>query len=532
MALTIWKRIPAITAFILLAWQMALPWTVPHFTTSDGPSHVYGATVARELIFHHRHTIYSSVYTIQRVPVPNWTATIVLAAAASIAGTNHAEAVFLSLAILIGFLGLSYANRAIAPNQSPWTPINNFLIQTWFLWMGFDNFYLGMALLPFVIGFYIRHARRLTGKRVAILAGGFLGLYFTHLIAVAVALLTIGTIALWLTLVAPNEGSRARSLFVEAKDLLIAAVPVLILGAIYAHYAPTSEIVPADPFWKMLRAFPQQVFLTGVGALGAQALLRSLVLAYFLVGILLMRSSDWRSASGGLLIAMMLCLAAYLFMPAEGFGGSAVSMRFAWAVFMLGGIAVAALPGLGMMRVPFAIVVAVLVAGNTIATQRTLQLLSRATDSYLAAASQIPRGATLVRMSYPAPKVAERYGYADTARFPFIHLDALTAVEKDGIDLTDYEPLSRVFPIVQKGGFIGKDFQLWGFEGPGTDAVTTLDWLRQVLPRPVDYVLLFGDEESAAAKQAYMPLMEDYLKAHMHLTATSTDGLLRIYARN
>lgn len=521
-----------IAAFILLAWQMALPWTVAQFTTSDGPSHLYGATVARDLIFHHRQTIYSSVYTIQRVPLPNWTATILLVVTDAVAGVNHAEALFVSLAILIGFLGLRYASRAIAPDQSPWTPIHNFLLQTWFLWMGFFNFYLGIALLPFVVGFYIRHAHKLTAKRVAVLAGGFLLLYFTHLIAVAVALLAVGTIALWLTIAAPNGESRSRVFWSEAKHLSLAVAPVLILGAIYLHGALKSEIVPADPFWKTLRAFPQQVFLTGAGAAGHQASLEWLVLAYILAGICLMRKSEWKSARGGLTIAMLLCLVTYLFVPMEGLGGSVVPVRFAWSVFILGAIATAGLAGLRIIRVPLAVVVAVLVAGNAVATQQTMQFMSRAVESYLTAASQIPPGATMVRMNYPAPNVAARYGYSGAARSPFMHLDALTAVEKHAIDLTDYEPLSRVFPIVHKRGFSGKEFQLWGFEGPGPDAVAIFDWLGHELPRSADYVFLFGDEESVQAKQAYMPLMENYLRAHMHLTVTSTDGLLRIYAKN
>jgi hypothetical protein len=44
----------------------------------------------------------------------------------------------------------------------PFTPLSNALLETWFLWTGFYNFYLGMAMVPLGIGFYARRSRRLT----------------------------------------------------------------------------------------------------------------------------------------------------------------------------------------------------------------------------------------------------------------------------------------------------------------------------------------------------------------------------------
>src|ERR1700680_4927287 len=154
-----WPHLPATLAFALLAVQMAIPWTAPYFVTQDGPSHLYGATRAREFVLHHRDSVYSSLYTIQRAILPNVTATFLLAMAESIAGPEHAEQVLASAAILAGYLAFCYATRALSPGFSPgcsagfspWTRVANFLFQTWFLWLGFYNFYLGMALMPLPI---------------------------------------------------------------------------------------------------------------------------------------------------------------------------------------------------------------------------------------------------------------------------------------------------------------------------------------------------------------------------------------------
>jgi hypothetical protein len=176
-----WLHLPATLAFALLALQMSIPWTARYFVTQDGPSHLYGATIARDLALHHRDSVYSPWYTLQRAILPNITATFLLAIAESIAGPAHAEQALASVAILAGFLAFCYASRALSPGSTPWTPVANFLMQTWFLWLGFYNFYLGMALMAFPIGFYFRHAGGLGLRRAAALAAGLVVLFFTHI---------------------------------------------------------------------------------------------------------------------------------------------------------------------------------------------------------------------------------------------------------------------------------------------------------------------------------------------------------------
>jgi len=534
-ALRIWQRLPAVAAFVLLACQAALPWTAPHFVTGDGPSHLYGATIARELIFHHRHSVYAAIYTIQRAILPNWTATFVLAATEAIAGTDHAEALFASLAVVTGFFGLSYMKHALAPHESPWTPVSNFLLQSWFLWIGFYNFYLGMILVPFLIGYYLRHAGKVTGSRTAMLSAGLTLLFFTHMIALAIALTAMGTVAVWRGVLVPAVKKRqlpGMSAWREPAWVVVAAVPALILTGIYMYtHNGTGGNVPAGAVRALFLAFPQQVFQTGAGMWGKQDLLWKLVSGYILAACVLMRREEWGGARGGIVVAAGLCFLGYLFIPDEGFGGSAVIVRFAWGVFILGGVAALNVARLRVITVPFALCVAALLAANVAATARAARILSHAVDSYLATARALPEGSTVVRLFYPAPAAPERYGYSDAARFPFMHLDALVASEKHALDITDYEPLTRLFPVVQKKAFAGEESQLWGFEGPDPDAVTTLQWLGNVFPRRIEFVLLFGEEQSGAAQKAGMPTMAAWLSSKMQLLATSSDGLLRLYGR-
>ena len=134
------RNIQAILAFFLLVCQAWIPWTVPDFVTEDGPSHLYTAVVARNLLLH-PHSEYAKVYAFNPHVVPNWGSTLVLGLIASIAGVEHAEQLFITLAVIAGFFAFAYAIRSVAPEVNCWTPLANFLLQSWFLWLGFYNFY-------------------------------------------------------------------------------------------------------------------------------------------------------------------------------------------------------------------------------------------------------------------------------------------------------------------------------------------------------------------------------------------------------
>lgn len=519
-----WNRLPAVAAFSLLACQMAVPWSVPHFVTGDGPSHLYEAIVAQDLLFHPHGSTYSPVYTIQKIPLPNWTTTVLLAAARTIAGTDRAEALFASLAILTGFLALSYVIRALAPDQSPWTPLTNFLLQTAFLWMGFYNFFLGMALLPFVFGFYVRHAGRLTPGRVCILGAGFAALFFTHLIAAAVAILAVTVAAIWMCLaVRGASGAQRKVSLVEPFLVLTAAAPTLALAITYLRLQSGTFLeapVLHAPVGYLIRTFPGDTFVTGADWWAREPWAWSLALGYIVCGLIFPTRREWASVRGGLVITVLLCFIGYLFLPNAGLGGSKVNARFAWAVFLLGGVVAASASRLQAARVPLALALAVLLTGNIAGTAGTFAAWSLTAGEYLDTAGVIPAGSTMIRLRYPAPGTPDLY-----------HLDALVAARGHDVDLTDYEAPSRVFPVVFRQPIAESGLPLWSFENSRADAVSVLAGIRRRLPEPVDFVLVYGDERSLRAQLTGMPDMLVYLNSSMRLAAVSKDGRLRIYRR-
>ena len=404
---------------------MALPWTVEHFITTDGPSHLYGGTVFRNLLLHHQSSIYSPIYTVQRTVLPNWTTTIVLGAAGALVGTAHAEQLFASLAVLCGFLGLCYVSRALAPQGNSPMPLMNHAWQSWFLWVGFYNFYLGMVLLRCSWVTASAGSERLDWRRAVVIALGLVALFFTHLIVVALAIATIVSLGAWAWIARPLLAPRnephsrrpSREGCAQFALLLAATLPAICLILIYVHGAPAAPKL--IEFAKDWRSFPQHIFWTGQGAAGHQSLMRYFALCYIAAGALLMTRAEWASPRGGLVIAMLAAFAGYIYCGRRfrRFGGQ---NPLCMGRLRAGNSRSPRAPrGSRLFAAPAALCMFLFLVANSVATAQEAQALSRASSSYLQAAGQVASGASVVRLNYKAPQAAS-HGYDGNAIGPFI----------------------------------------------------------------------------------------------------------------
>jgi len=491
---------PSLLAFSLLIAQMVIPWTVTWFATEDGPSHIYSAVVARNLVLHHGNTRFSSVYQLNRRVAPNWTGTLLLALIEPVAGVDHAEKVLVSLCICFGFFAFAYAVTSFAPEASPWTPLANFLLQTWFLWIGFYNFYIAMLLALVVVGYYVRAEGVLTIRRGIVLAAGLLAVFFTQLLGAAAALLTIGFVAVWIHAIVPGVfRPRSAVRWKQVGAALMTMLPVLGLTLVFARSSQPIDYSKNDWLGALL-GFPLHVFASASGMAGGQAYVWPAVLSYIVTAVFLMTRSEWRSAKAGVVPAMAGLFALYVAVPDEGMGGAIVKVRFAWGVFLLGGLLAASVRRMRFIQIPMAVYIAAFLIGNLVVTSQTLSDSSDMIGDYLAAAGQPKRAATMIRYRYPTPDLPSRYAIEGLGRDPLFHLDALIAARCRCLDLSDYEALSQLFPIVFRSNTDrGLQFALWGMEGPGPNAREQYNWLQAGLPVPIDYVIVVADASSPSA---------------------------------
>jgi hypothetical protein len=479
------RFLPILSASLLLL-QISIPWSVKHLLTQDGSAHVYTASVTTSLLFHRQSSPYRPVYRIQKTALPNWIGTLLLAAFINIFGPDHAEAFLMSLCLLLGYFGFAYCARSLTPEAGVPLILGNCLLQVWFLWGGFYNFYLGMGLFLLLTGYYIRRAAAFTWLRTATVSLGLVIVFFTHLIPAILSGVTLVILALWM-----HRGWKPFA------RLLLALSPTVLLTALYA--AKFHKNTPFTPeILNALRDFPQLTFAFAGGWTGEQRIFWPLVLLMIAMALASMKRSEWKTAKGGVASVAGIMFLLYLLVPDIGFGGSVVKMRFAWGFFLLGGLLVCTVDRLRNVQAPLGAVLTVLLVLHLRLVASHAKATSDAAEQYLQVMDQLPEGARFVRLFYPAPVLEHRSGTDQLAFNPLQHLDELAAVRRSAIDLSAYQPATGTFSVTFRPAIdSGQGGSLWAFESPNAQSWASLDWLRNTLPVSIDYVVLFGEQVPA-----------------------------------
>lgn len=182
---------------VLVAIHLLPIWTVELIPTVDGPSHLYNAFVLQQLT--RGAPELERVFELNLRPVPNWLGHALLFALLYVAPPVVAEKLVVSLIVALFLIGtwtlaglLDERNRLYVFLAAPLT--YHVLLQ-----MGFYNYALGAALVPFIV--VLAWRRRIIAAGVILLV-----CYFAHPVPAALAMLLAVVIAVvrhtWRDLVA------------------------------------------------------------------------------------------------------------------------------------------------------------------------------------------------------------------------------------------------------------------------------------------------------------------------------------------
>lgn len=474
------KNPPALLAFLLLAMQVAVFWAGRRFLTQDGPSHLYNAVVARELLLASR-SPYAAIYQVAPGG-SNWGTVAVFNLAALAAGEDHAEQLAASLGVLAGFFSLAYFLRALSPGESPWTPLLNFCLSAWFLWAGYYNFYFSMLLSPLLAGYFLRRASVLSWRQTLLLGLGTSAQFVVHPLPAAITVGVLCCLAVWLR---------------GAARLWRLAAALLPVCSCLTYFLVTSQDSAHAPLnlagsW---RSFPNHVFAAARGASGEQLLLSLAMLFYFAVGLASMRKAEWRGVRGAMALAAGGLFAGYFLAPDYAFHGGQVKIRLSWAMYMFGCLTAWSTLRMRPLRTAVAVFVACGVAAMlAVALEQNVRGVSAAGQEYIALLDRLPDGATFVRLRYPAEQTQRRFGFPDVALDPLTHVDSLVAARRRLIDLSDYQAVAQTFPVRFRDSVAeGKRWELADLEGNGPDGSKSLRSLLSSAPIPIDCVVVLGD---------------------------------------
>jgi hypothetical protein len=522
-----WRNLPGVLAYSLLALQLSVPWWAHYYVTMDGPSHLYTARVALEVLLGRQP--FHSVYRLQTAHFTNWTSVFLLNTASVLFGSINAEKVMWTLSVASAFWGFSYLARSLNPSVSRASPVFNFLAATFFLWAGFYNFYLATILYAVVVGYFVRTVRRFRWRDAAVVSAGLAGVFVTHIMPAALGVLTILAVAGWAHAF-PHARRPTRG---DALRLLLAVGPAAVLLAAFWHGAQGGIQFNAEEMRWAWNSFPFHVFASDTTRTGGQILLWPGILFFIAIAALGMRREEWMSARGALLAIAAATFGMYLLLPDAGLDGSGVKIRFAWLFFVLAGIVACTVGRIRPLLVPVSIYVAVFSGAYVLhAIQINVRNVSRAVAEYMKATEGIAPGSTVVRLRFPTEQFAKDFGFVGIPLEPMLHLDALIAVRQGSVALSDYQALTRAFPVVY-GASISEEkrWQLWYLEGTSRDGPGALRALRKEPSIPIDYVIVLGDNSSRELGAEYDRVVEE-LGAEMKLVSTDSRGsFVRVYKR-
>ena len=557
---------------VLIALHLAPVWMVARFPTQDGPQHAYNALILQSYGAPES-AAFRDYFLISRRPVPNWITHLILAGLMTAVSPATADKIVVSGYVIAFFLAGLYVVRAL--DRSTRWPLLVLLPLAYniFLFFGFYNFDYSLAVLMLTIGYWLRHAEALRGRRIAILALLVTLLYFCHIVAFGIAAIVIGLGVVQATVgVAATGPLLLATLLVAVAGMLKPfvgwkiALPLLVIGlvavAVVAMRRRTIELQgivrrllsAALPLLALAPAAVLSVlFVTGekaarkgeapykrflrlidwAGAFHSADRLVSLAVVVLLLLVAAtvlwrkLRRRAWQPADV-LLGTAALSLGMTMVAPSAAAGGSYIIDRLALLSVLTLALWTAVQitsrdfhRGRGIALGAFAILGAVLLARDTIGIVGRARLV----DEYVATAvATLPPGARAMELFYTDGNPAGR-GPAWQSPVKFmLHALAWPAAERRAVDVLNYEAGTGYFPILFRPG-------LQFFTGNGDNVPPSVYVGATQGCGRIDYILLW-----TGGQHPPTPIDErcaDELAADYHPIAVSNGrGWLQVYERN
>lgn len=233
---------------LLLPVMIAI-WTVPGFSTQDGPTHLYNAWILSRSF--EPDSPYQAYYQVRWQPLPNWAGHLALAGLVRVVSPGTADRIMITMT-LVGFaVALVWLRWKVRGGEAMLSACLLIVsLAPNFLWLlGFTSFLLGCCLLPITLGVWWSARDHLGGGRLVALAVLVVLGYFCHLVSLGLTAAGLGVLALF----APAQDrtragweSRFRRMGRTAASLL----PLVPLGIVYMRLSRQGG--PMNPLWANL----------------------------------------------------------------------------------------------------------------------------------------------------------------------------------------------------------------------------------------------------------------------------------------
>jgi hypothetical protein len=508
----------------LLALSVVPLWLFPFFPSQDGPSHLENAVILRD---YHRpdRPLLPAFYALSADFDPNWFGHLALAGLMAIFAPLTAEKVLLTGYLVLLPLAARYALDGVRPGAG-WLAVLTFPFAQHFLYhMGFHNFCYGLGVFFLVVGYWLRHADHFGLRQTVILAALVVLLYFCHLVALVMALLLIGTLAVGWTLL----DRRGRRLLGPA----LAFVPALALGLAFLgrqgqamrwEFSPSALLVRLAELQVLVSYFNLERLLSRLTFVGLVALSAVIFLTRWRAHLLEKRDL--------LLVGVGLALVAYLAAPSALSGGSFLNTRLSLFVFFFLILWLAVHPFGPRLKRGVQAAAALVTLGLVGLHAWAYDEFNTHLKEFAAVEGQLTPNSTVLPLMF-SHQLGTRH-FAEAKVGAFRHAGAYLTLRGDVIDLENYEANTTYFPVryrpdVNPFDHIGRDNAPdRGLQAEPPD-VDFLGYPQRTAWRTVDYVLLWNVTDRTRDTPAGAAIFEQLDKGYERVE--TPPGPIQLYRR-
>ncbi|MGD0157681.1 MAG: hypothetical protein ABSB50_16420 [Terracidiphilus sp.] len=335
--------------FAFAACTVAMIFSLPFFPSHDGPVHLYYVDVLRGLLSHSGP--YPQFFEIKSYLTPYMVEYFSLVGLERLFSPWMSEKILICAYALTFIFGFWFLLRSITRESVPWTLTGALFCINLYIYMGFVNYALGMALSLFLIGFWMRWMKDLTLLRIGILFAGFLLLAFTHPVPLAafLAFACLYTCAM----VLQDTSGRHRTLRTSLRELGRPIAVLAVMGIAFClwilrfiGHIPKPHKVPDVPRSIFIR-FSTEILLHRLESPYVYKLACAVFVALVAITAAGVVSAVWsKRAKIDVLSLLPILFAVFFFtlsftVPEFLIGGSYLGERFSiyWVVFLFAGAA-------------------------------------------------------------------------------------------------------------------------------------------------------------------------------------------------
>ncbi len=424
--------------FHLLFIATLLPvWLYPHFLTTDGPCHVYNATILYKWLHGQGH-FYQQFYTINAASFPNWFSHLILVGLLHICNPETADKLIICLSLMCFAYGFRYYISSFSARQY-WLSLLVFP----FLWqlsmlLGFYNYVFSIGLCFYMAGYLQTYYSSLTWRRMAYIMALGIVLFSMHLLGVL--LLFAAFIALFLSKTATTKT------YAPPVRASVALMPVLALSLNYLF--PTGS-----DFVERIRSSYLHFFsISFIQSIAPADHWLSICLSVVIWSLVILALLNLNAINGNRewvapAIMTLGCSVYYFAGPAASFGGSGILERVQILTYLFA-IALAAsirLPyNISRCVIPTAAIIALSFIGFRLSCFSTVSTLVTELKTL---SPLICNNSVVLPLTYIyAPKHNGQNVFRDVSLLG--HCAETIDVTKNIVYLENYEANTRYFPLL------------------------------------------------------------------------------------